>query len=182
MRIAPLLILPAAVALSSLVCRDAFALGPVDIEVAAKVGYGTSTQSGVNVLGPGVGGRGGVSIFNFYFGVQGMYYFGGSQTIAFQGLPSVQFSYNSVLYGGEVGYSIGLPFVTIRPQVGVGNYTLNVSNGGGSQSNIYDEPGVTGLDKLGLWMFGADVNLLALPGVSGSQVAFTVHGQAGVSF
>jgi hypothetical protein len=31
-------------------------------------------------------------------------------------------------------------------------------------------------------MFGADVNLLALPGVSGSQVAFTVHGQAGVSF
>src|SRR5579862_4965574 len=65
--------------------RDAHALGPVDLEVGAKVGVGTnpiSDQNGTstpNPLGFGLGARGGVSFLGIYAGVQLMYYFGSSQ-------------------------------------------------------------------------------------------------------
>lgn len=60
--------------------RDAHALGPVDVEVGARVGLATSPASTAssNLLGFGLGARGGLDFLGFYGGVQFMYYFGGT--------------------------------------------------------------------------------------------------------
>jgi hypothetical protein len=57
----------------------------------------------------------------------------------------------------------------------------NVS-GSTSKSNLYLEPGVTGLVSLGGWFVGADLNLLFLPGMDNTTTAFTLHGQVGLKF
>jgi hypothetical protein len=51
-----------------------------------------------------------------------------------------------------------------------------------STSKLYLESGVTGLFSLGMWIVGADANVLLLPALSGSQPAFTAHGQVGIKF
>ncbi len=66
------------------VARDAHALGPVDLEVGAKVGYATSPVSGggTNPLGFGVGGRAGLAFLGgIYVGGNIMYYLGGSENV-----------------------------------------------------------------------------------------------------
>lgn len=179
--------------------RNAHALGPVDVEIGAKVGVGTSpanNNNGVSVpnpLGFGIGGRAGVDFLGFYGGIQLMYYFGGSDTASFDG-QSISLKDHTFMYGVEAGYGFTLVDVlTIRPQVGIGNATLssngnisgalNVNANGASTSNLYVEPGVTGLISLGGWFVGADANLLFLPGLDDfSKVAFTLHGQIGVKF
>jgi hypothetical protein len=180
-----------------LVTRSASALGPIDVEVAAKVGGGTNPEGGApallapNALGFGLGARAGVSVLGFYGGVSFMDYLG-TQATDSGGLTE---SSKSVLYGVEVGYNIGVPLLTLRPQLGVGNYTASGGYSGTiplvpgtpggypahfSNSNLYLEPGVTGLLSFGLWIVGADANVLFLPGLSGSQPAFTAHGQIGI--
>ncbi len=177
--------------------RDAHALGPVDLEVGAKVGMGTnpiSDQNGVstpNPLGFGLGARGGVSFLGIYAGVQLMYYFGSSQDETVLG-STFSAKDHSLLYGIEAGYGITLlDLLTIRPQLGIGNFTLTASASGnapgvsvgGSQSNsnLYLEPGVTGIVSLGGWFVGADANLLFLPGSDyDTKAAFTLHGQVGI--
>src|SRR5579872_7140903 len=69
--------------------KEAFALGPVDLEVAALVGGGTSTigsnasgQSSPNPLGFGFGARAGVGILGFYGGITAQYYVGESADTA----------------------------------------------------------------------------------------------------
>ncbi len=171
--------------------RDAHALGPIGIEIAAKGGYATNPASSgaFNPLGVGLGGRAGITLLGFYGGVNVLYYLGGSQD---------QLSEHALLYGIEAGYGFTLiDILTIRPQVGVGNATFSTSysgptvggaNIGGSASNLYLEPGVTGLIALGQWFVGADANFLVLPGVSqgtGSsttETSFTLHGQVGIKF
>jgi hypothetical protein len=37
-------------------------------------------------------------------------------------------------------------------------------------------------DRRHLWIVGADASVLFLPGLSGSQPAFTAHGQVGIKF
>jgi hypothetical protein len=158
--------------------RDARALGPIDLEIAAKGGYGTNPFGGnINPLGAGLGGRAGVAFFGFYGGAALLYYFGGSQSGV---------SEHSLMYGLEAGYNWKIAILTIRPQLGVGNYSLDVGNTSGN--NIYLEPGVTGLISLGTFFVGADANLLVLPSIQqpdgnkGTDTAFTVHGQVGVKF
>jgi hypothetical protein len=166
--------------------RDAHALGPVDLEVGVKGGVGTqpsNTSPGPNILGFGLGGRGGVSFLGIYGGVNVMYYFGGSQDGT---------SVHSLMYGVEAGYGFKLiDIITIRPQIGIGNFTGTVSPSGepsSSNSNLYLEPGVTGLVSLGTLFVGADANLLVLPGISygngqsNTDTAFTLHAQVGVKF
>ncbi len=174
--------------------NDAHALGPLVLEVGLKGGVGSNPipNSSVNVLGVGLGGRAGVSIFGFYGGVQAMYYLGGSTTDTLPGVGSFSESVHSVLYGVEAGYSIKLiPLLTIRPQLGVGNATFSASGGGqsGSSSNLYLEPGVTGLVSLGLVYVGADINYLIFPSLgngtpdnSSTEGALTVHAQIGLTF
>ena len=177
--------------------RDAHALGPVDVEVGAKVGVATNPVSGansssINPLGFGLGARGGIDLLGFYGGVQFMYYLGGSNDISVPG-GSGSVSVHTVMYGVEAGYGITLlDILTIRPQIGLGNATfsssgsgsgtLSVSVPGSDKSNLYLEPGVTGLVGLGLWYVGADANVLVFPGLDNSKAAFSLHGQVGVKF
>jgi hypothetical protein len=180
--------------------RNASALGPIDVEIGAKVGVATTPvkDSGFpNPLGFGIGARGGIDFLGFYGGVQLMYYFGGSDDISVPG-QSVSVSTHTFMYGVEAGYGFTLlDILTIRPQVGVGNASfsssasgagaVNVTAGGGSQSNLYIEPGVTGLVSLGGWFVGADANALFFPGLDfgpndSAKVSFSLHGQIGFKF
>ncbi|MGA2450800.1 MAG: hypothetical protein ABTD50_19210 [Polyangiaceae bacterium] len=187
---------------AALVAGDARALGPVDLEVAAKAGLGTDPlgNGNPNPLGFGIGGRAGLSFFRFYGGVALMYYFGASQNESFGDVPSLSVSEHALMYGVEAGYNWYFldKTLTIRPQLGVGNLTISSSVGAlpqgvnplpNSVSNLYLEPGVTALIALGQWFVGADGNLLVLPSIqepgatsSSTDVAFTVHAQVGLKF
>jgi hypothetical protein len=206
----------AVAALASSVSRDAHALGPVDVEIGAIAGAGTlpthqgngavvlgsSGEAVPNPLGFGLGGRAGVGLHGLYAGVEGLYDFGGSDAYGVKA--------HSDLFGVDVGYSFKLPIVTIRPLVGIGNFTETVSGlpqpscpaGSGpcsvpnsqSYNTLYVQPGITVLVSLGTLYVGADANLLmltSLPGYAGCQcsngqdqleLALTFHAQAGVRF
>src|ERR1700722_9165722 len=100
------------------VARDAHALGPVDLEVGAKVGYATSPSSvsgATNPLGFGLGGRAGLAFLGgIYLGGNIMYYLGGSTNVPEPATgatgvtqsSSVSISTNTLMYGGELGYGI----------------------------------------------------------------------------
>ncbi|HEY5242199.1 MAG TPA: hypothetical protein VIJ22_12060 [Polyangiaceae bacterium] len=188
----PLLAAAAAAAvLTASVAGDAHALGPIDLEVAAKAGLGTNPSGGpINPLGFGLGGRGGVSFFGFYGGIDVIYYLGGSETLTPPGpvgTGSEKASLHTLMYGLDLGYNFKVAILTIRPLLGLGNFTVTSNPGGNSASNLYLEPGVTALVSLGTVFVGADANLLVLPGIStptGSQTetAFTLHGQIGLRF
>jgi hypothetical protein len=92
-------------------------------------------------------------------------------------------SRSALLYGFEAGYNLKFSRVTIRPQVGLGNFHLSSSFGRGPDvvSNyFYLEPGVVALVSLGVLFVGADVGALLLP--TGPDPALTAHGQIGVTF
>jgi hypothetical protein len=180
---------PAALAIAAISAseRDAHALGPVDVEVGARVGVGTNPDSkGPNPFGLGIGGRAGVSIFHIYGGLSAIHYFGSSSDIPTPA-GTISSSYSSTLLGIEAGYSItAIPHLTLRPQLGIGNASF--SFGDLSQSHLYLEPGFVALVTLGLLYVGADVNLLAIPGIdqgagdTKTYTAFTIHGQIGIQF
>jgi hypothetical protein len=172
--------------------REAFALGPVDLEIAAQVGGGTSTVGGgPNALGLGLGGRAGIDVFGFYAGVAAMYYIGDGGTGSDPNGNLVHTYASSSLVGLEGGYNIGLSMLTLRPQLGLGYYNEAISTSspqgitmtsvtGQNSSSIYVEPGVTGLLSFGMWIVGADVGLLWVPAVDNSNAAVVVHGQFGI--
>ena len=155
------------------------ALGPVDIEIGARVGVATDPSSNLptNPYGFGFGGRAGVSIFGLYGGISGMYYLGTSSTP--QGIPAVAggaTTAHTAMYGLEVGYTLPIPVVKIRPQVGIGDSIIGMSGGladgpatpsGVSASNLYLEPGVLVFVPIRVMFIGADVNALILPSASG---------------
>ncbi|HEV3194346.1 MAG TPA: hypothetical protein VGY54_27790 [Polyangiaceae bacterium] len=191
MKSASILFIAAAAGVGALsVPRDAHALGPVDLEIGARIGGASSPVSGgLNPLGFGMGARAGVSLFSFYGGLSFMYYFGGGQDVSTGGAaPPFHYSVTSTLFGFDLGYNIGIPLITLRPQLGIGNYSGNGTGSGpgfsipGSANNLYLEPGVTGILSLGMWFVGADANFLFLPGLDNSQAAFTAHGQGGIKF
>jgi len=188
------ILVPVALCLAVLTApTDAHALGPIDLEIAAKVGYANNPGSGVpNPLGVGLGGRAGVSFMGAYGGVNILYYFGGTSNV---NIASV--SANSLLYGIEAGYGVTLvDILTIRAQLGVGNITISSSGSLGSVAapssslnNLYLEPGLTGLLGFGTYFVGVDANLLVLPSIakqngggSSTETCFTLHGQIGVKF
>jgi hypothetical protein len=172
--------------------HDAHALGPVGVEVGAKVGggtnlFGSSQEHGAydfNPMGFGVGARGGVTVSAFYVGLSAVYYVGSTS-------PSLEgsLSSHSLLYGLEAGYGFKLlGRLTIRPQLGIGNFDLSDTFAGGNF--LYLEPGVVAFVELGWLYAGADANALVLPAapdMSGGpgnvvDIGFTAHGQVGVRF
>jgi hypothetical protein len=177
----------------------ASALGPVDIEVAAKVGFGTNpTGYAPNPLGFEAGGRAGISFFGFYGGVTGSYNLGGTTQGAgtMSGVVGPQ-TLRSYQLGVELGYGFKIPFIrlVIRPQVGIGNYTYTPSGSGQcdptapciSSSFVYVEPGILAMFTFGHLIAGVDVNAFILPAVTAdtgtvTDVAFTAHAQIGVRF
>lgn len=168
--------------------RDACALGPVDVEVGAKIGGGGAPFTGEpNPLGFGLGARAGVAFTGWYGGLSLMYYVGESGSVS-----AVTASEHSLLYGVEGGYGLSLlGLLTLRGLIGVGNFTVDYTGIGHlSLNNLYVEPGITALITLGILYFGADVNVLVLPGISDPTnpahsswvTALTAHGQVGVRF
>ncbi len=171
--------------------RTARALGPVDLEVAAKAGLAEPINgAGLNPLGFGLGGRAGVVLFDhLYGGVALTYYFGGSEA---------NVSAHTLMYGVEAGWGFKpIEIVTIRPQVGLGNANFGYDAGqpplspgatyptvdAGSTNNLYVEPGVTALLSLGLVFVGLDAGVLFFPGHEGGNTsAFALDGQVGVKF
>jgi hypothetical protein len=139
-KIALRLAAPTLVAIAAIVAsgRDARALGPVDVEIGARVdaradldvhgpesacvGVGTNPDSkGPNPFGLGLGGRAGVSIFHIYGGLSAIHYFGSSSDIPTPA-GTINSSYSSTLLGVEAGYSItAVPHLTLRPQLGIGS-------------------------------------------------------------
>ena len=104
-------------------------------------------------------------------------------------------------YGVELGYTIKVMMLRLRPQVGIGNITFNssgttsvdgVSVGGStSQGSLYLEPGVTAILTFGILYFGADANALIITAgppnstatsSTSTDVGFTIHGQVGLTF
>ncbi len=162
---------------------------PIEVELGAQAGLGSNpSNANVNPLGFGIGARGGVSIIGIYGGLRAIYYLGGEEA-------GVKF--HSLQYGIEGGFNIRLldDLLTIRPQLGIGNYTLTASgsivgvNVDTSDSKLYLEPGVVGYVSFGGLFVGADINLLAIPGVdepgqreSKTWTAVTMHGQVGFKF
>jgi hypothetical protein len=184
--------------LAAMMTREAHAVGPLDIEVAPKFGYGSNPGSGgfgFDALSIGLGGRAGVSIFGIYGGINVVDYLGGTQPLFPCPTPGEVgcgggASGHTLMYGGEFGYGFKLKLVTIRPQMGVGR---SVAYGLAQNGGLYLEPGVTVLLSLGLVFLGFDANLAFFPDATetvddsetvhtGLTLAFTFHLQTGVRF
>jgi hypothetical protein len=171
------------------VSRDAHALGPVDVEVGARVGGGTSPFGGQpSPLGFGIGGRAGASFLGYYGGLSLMYYLGGSSNT-----NMISSSEHALLYGVELGYGTKLlDLITLRGTLGVGNFAVSYTGVGNTTlNNLYLEPCFTALVSLGIFFVGADISLIVLPGIgdpanqnasSSWDTAFTAHGQIGLTF
>ncbi|HEY4016012.1 MAG TPA: hypothetical protein VGM06_21905 [Polyangiaceae bacterium] len=178
------------------VSRDAHALGPVDLEVGARVGGGTSPFGGQpSPLGFGLGGRAGASFLGYYGGLSLMYYLGASSNATAPTTPpsTVSTSEHAFLYGVEVGYGTKLlDLITLRGTLGVGNFSLSYTGFGNTTlNNLYLEPCLTGFLSFGILYVGADISLIVLPSIgdpttaggnSSWDTAFTAHGQIGVTF
>jgi hypothetical protein len=168
--------------------RPAHALGPVDLEIAAKAGYGS------NDFGFGFGGRAGISFFGFYGGLSAVDYLGKS-------VDNV--TTHTLLLGGELGFGIKISRLTIRPLLGLGEGIISESvpvvpamssstalqgSSSNTSGSFYLEPG--GLIQLnfGLIIFGVDAGCLILTsnqsigGITQLTEAFTIHGQFGLKF
>ncbi len=167
---------------------NANALGPVDIEIGARAGTATGT---FGPLGFGIGGRGGVTLSGLYAGIDVIDYLGATSTCDGCSWPPggqpVKQSRSALLYGIEVGYNVKVSLVTIRPQLGLGDFRLSSAYGDPAPRNVGDvsnyvylEPGVVGLVSLGVLFVGADVDALLFP--TWPNAALTVHGQVGVTF
>ena len=166
----------------------AYALGPFDIEVGGKAGTATGN---FGPLGFGIGGRAGVSVRGFYAGIDVIDYLGATSTCGGCSMElgaggTLMQSRHALVYGFEAGYGFKFSRVTIRPQVGLGDFRLASSAGNppGPVSDVsnsfYLEPAVVGLVSFAMVFVGADVGCaFVLPEVG---VAFTVHGQVGVTF
>jgi hypothetical protein len=166
MRTSALVLAASTAALFTLVSeRPAHALGPIDLEIAAKAGYGS------NDLDFGIGGRAGISFFGLYGGVSLVDYLG-------------QDSVHVLTYGGEVGFGIKIAFVTIRPLLGFGDAVTSTPLG--SSGSFYLQPAGLLQFSFGHLIFGVDAGALiptsnAVQG-SGINAAFTMDGQVGVRF
>ncbi len=185
----------------------------VAVEVAATLSLASNPASPIypNSFGPlnnalriGLGLRAGVILFGgsyggLYGGVKLMDYFGSTTPLVDSGLTVEEHAFQE---GVEVGWDFKISFLSIRPQIGLGNITftgtanspdftpsgaLLGTNRGDSASSIYIEPGLTALAHFGLFFAGADLSYLEIPSYPlGSATegthAVTAHLQLGVRF
>jgi hypothetical protein len=165
----------------------AHALGPLDVEIGASAGVAGPHVPAL--LGFGVGGRAGVSFLSgLYAGIGVIDYLGGvapcescKQGPTGPGMVGAPQS-AALLYGLEAGYDLKVSLVTIRPQFGVGRFSLVP---GFASNSVYFEPGVVGLVSLGRLFVGADVGALFIDSSTSfgpGFVVLTFHGQIGATF
>ena len=184
-----LLLSAAAVGLAlASVASPAHALGPIGVELGAKLGGGSNLggASTSPLYFPAVGGRGGITYHGFYGGVSMIAYAGQSVAVASRAGGT---SAHSLLYGVEGGYGVTfLEHITLRAQVGLGN--AEIGYGDTSSSYFYLEPGVLVMARLAVVFVGVDLNMLIVPagpayhgtGEHGFDTAVTSHLQLGVMF
>ena len=181
--------------------RDASALGPVDVEVAADGSFGTNpSSSAANPLAFGAGARAGASMMGFYAGADLAYYFGRGTANA--GFDS-KITEHALKVGGDLGYGFKIGPVTVRPHLGLGDLVISTSVMRGpvcacqivqvvpqpsEQNDVYIEGAVTALVPLDMFFVGANVEFLVLPNPSdGSccdqlETAFTFGAETGIRF
>lgn len=199
----PCLAVVAAIASGLLVsvAPDASAVGPVDLELGAKGGFGTNpTSSSANPLAFGLGARAGASMLGFYAGADVTYYFG----IGTTSVSEYKISDWALKAGGDIGYGFKIAAVTIRPRLGVGDLivTSNPTQTAppcpcfisfpvvrpSTQDYLYIEGGLTALVPIGMFFVGADIDFLVVPNpIVGSccdelETAFTFDAQTGIRF
>jgi hypothetical protein len=175
---------------SLLFAGDAHALGPIDLEIAARGGAGSAPGGeSPSPLGFGLGARAGISFLGLYGGLSFINYFGESK-----GTTDYSASAHALLYGVEGGYGSKLfGLLTLRTQLGVGNYgeTIDVKTGPftGSKTfnSLYLEPGLLVMFPIGPILVGGDANVLVLPSHAyvdhtALDAAFTLHAQIGAKF
>jgi hypothetical protein len=182
-----------------LVGPDANALGPVDVEIAAKGGGGFPPWGQSDGLGGGLGARAGVlpAGSGLYGGLSFLKYGGGGSSISsgsmFSPVPMpVGGSYHSFVWGVEGGYGVRfLDRLTIRGQLGLGDYIdvadTQYSTGQSAtqtRHSFYLEPGVMTMVAIGPVFVGGDVNLLIATFAYQARydAAVTLHAQLGVTF
>jgi hypothetical protein len=181
---------------------DAHALGPVEVELGARLGYATNPDGNIpNPLGTTVGARGGLELFHrLYLGVNAQYYFGSSVDTPLAGPNDSTVRTHTVLLGFEAGYSIHVSLLTIRPQLGIGDAsittlsnlspdplgTATLPNYTQTNTRLYLEPGLVAQINVGLVYVGADVNILVItdanPQDSNAYTSFAFGAQAGLRF
>jgi hypothetical protein len=153
-------------------------------EAAGRSGYtSTPIAGGVNPFGAGFGARAGFNLWGFYLGGSVVDYLGGSDNGATD---------QALLVGLELGYSVRvLPYLTLRPLVGVGDTILthsepsssapvdvvtSASGGGGSGGsgggsvtttvkNIYVQPEVQALVAYRAFFGAFGFGVLIVPGI-----------------
>ena len=145
--------------------KQAHALGPLDLEIAARGGFGTnpSTLTGSpNALGPGIGARAGVSFLGLYGGLSFMYYFGETK----DGI-----SVNSTMYGVDLGFGFKLLSVphdqTLKwaSATSVGAVArLSPASPSPARTTATSSPGSSPRSGLGAFFVAADINALFVPG------------------
>jgi hypothetical protein len=161
------------------------ASGAFSLELGGQAGASTNPlpKLGTNPLGVALGARAGINVVGVYAGFDALDNLGGT-------------GWTSLTYGGELGYGIPvLGFLVIRPQIGIGSFGLSR----GSQvkaptsvsklSCLYVDPGITLLATLGVFFIGLDLGAIILPSGptvdstrSALDVAYTLHGQLGLTF
>jgi hypothetical protein len=167
MRTKALVLAASAAALLTFVATlPAHALGPLDLEIAGKLGYGSDHYDF------GFGGRAGISFLGLYGGFNVVDYLGGGTDH-----PHI------LTYGGEVGFGFKISFVTIRPLVGFGDEIASGCGAVGCSSggSFYVQPGGLLQFTFGHLIFGVDAGAL-IPTTSGYPQAFTLNGEIGVRF
>jgi hypothetical protein len=185
--------------------RDALALGPVTVEAGGQVGGGSNPvgNGGPDPLGFELGARAGASLSNVHLGLSLVYSFGAHSSgyVPPGATASSSFStwVHAIRYGVDAGYDIRLgDVVLLRPEVGVGNFSVETSTSGTPatplttmpvaivfplpQNTLYLEPGLGVLVPLGSAFVGADASVLVLPLFAGSHGALAAHAQVGVRF
>jgi hypothetical protein len=193
-----------------LMVRDASALGPVDVEVAALGSYGTnpSTTSATNPLAFGVGARAGASMFGVYAGAEVAYSFGSGSSLLYDARYNDRLTQHAVKIGGEVGYSFRVAFLTIRPRLGAGDLLVSTAATKlgppcpcdmivfappvpSTQSDLYLEGAVgafTPIPGLDAVFVGLDAEFLVLPNpmygecCDELETAFTFDAEVGLKF
>lgn len=128
-------------------------------------GYSPSTgDTEVDPMGVALGARGGLTIpmTDLYVGALFLYHMGDSATVL-----NVETTLSSFMLGGEIGYEIGVPFITLRPSIGLGlnNTSADVegtiagfgASGSTSEGDFYISPGINAMLTFGVIYAGAEV-------------------------
>jgi hypothetical protein len=201
MRASRAVLLAAALAVAC-AAREAYAMGPLDVEIAGQLGGAPSATGDPNPLGVEWGVRAGVSVRRIYVGLAFVSSLGSSATVSCAGPVFNACTETQVLvgarsrrYGVDLGYDFRpLRWLTLRPELGAGDVTFIesssveiVENGAplnlnGSSNTPYLEPGLTALYAFGALLLGFDAGALWLPVQNGASVTVAAHGQAGVRF